>query len=640
MDDTISLGLQTAQPGGWPLTQKLDASPGFNLVARALADALLILDSEETVVYVGEGGEAVLGAAPGDVLGRPFRDLVRPADLVGLPPRICQSGGPWEVRFETGEGDRWMSVAAASPPGLRGPGAEGDVLKDLEGHVLLFVRDVGHDRVARDRSDLYRRALDATNNLVVVSDARQEDRPIVFVNEHFLDVTGYSREEVIGRNCRFLQVRPDGTRDDDQDGVRQLRQSVAAGEAVHVLLRNYTKDGRLFWNDLFVTPIVNADGEITHFAGVQNDVTDRAEAQAERRQLEITQVERTAALEQAADAIVITDGSLDWPGPKIRYVNRAFEEMTGRSRHEVLGQNPRFMQGALTDRTELDRLRRELSAGRPYRGELINVRKDGTPYVFEAEIAPIRGLRGEVVGFVSTQRDVTARRRLESEVLAAATRAQEQIARDLHDGVGQLLAGTAYHLHSLARDLRAEGSVHAEAAARAAQLVQDAQRQSRALAHGLFPLHVAGGGLSDELRRLAEETAATYGLACRFECPSPVAMEPEREVDLYRIAQEAVANAVRHGSPTAIHLRLRASADAGGEGLAHLSVEDDGVGISDEALEDGGGLGLNTMRYRARRLGGSVEIRRRPQGGTAIQVNVPRRARTVLEKEAGGARAA
>ena len=203
---------------GQSLARRLDASAGFRLLVRAITDALLILDPDETVVYVGEGSEAVLGTAPGDLTGRPFRDAVRPDDLKALPAQIKEDGGPWEVRFRANEADRWTSIAATAPSGLSGPGADGDVLEHLEGHVLLFARDIGGERVSRDRLDLFRRALDATNNLVVVSDARQDDNPIVFVNQHFLDVTGYEREEVLGKNCRFLQVRSDGTRDDEQAG--------------------------------------------------------------------------------------------------------------------------------------------------------------------------------------------------------------------------------------------------------------------------------------------------------------------------------------------------------------------------------------------------------------------------------------
>jgi PAS domain S-box-containing protein len=584
------------------------------------------------VAYAGEGAAALVGA--GDLAGRPFRDLVEPADLVGLPPRLRPGrergeGGTWEVRFRAS--GRWASLSAADASGLSGPGADGDGPGPLGGHVLLFARDLGGDRVARDRLDLFRRALDATDNLVVVADATRPDQPVVFVNEHLLDATGYARGEVVGRDWRRLLRRPDGT-EDGSAAARKLRRSVAAGEAVHVLVRSYTKGGRPFWNDLFVTPVRDGDGATAHFVAVFNDVTDRVEAEDDR-------AEMAAALEQTAAALVVTDADLDG-GPTIRYVNRAFEEMTGWARDEVVGRTPGLMQGGLTDPSELGRIRAALEAGRPYRGEVTNVGKDGAPYVVQLDIAPVRDASGTVVRFVSTQHDVTARRRLEAEVLEAAGREQERMARELHDGVGQVLAGAAYYLHALAQDLAAEGSAHAGRAARVAEIVQDAQGQSRALARGLFPVALTGG-LRAELARLAEETAAATGVACRLACPGPVAVEqPDRAADLYRIAQEAIANAVRHGRPQAVCVRLeppRAErGGAPGDALALLAVEDDGVGIG---AAGGGGAGLRTMRYRARRLGGSLEVAAREGGGTAVRVRFPLRAPVAPDGSAAPAEA-
>lgn len=347
--------------------------------------------------------------------------------------------------------------------------------------------------------------------------------------------------------------------------------------------------------------------------------------------------EVAAALEQAADAVIITDGRLDRPGPIVRYVNEAFVRMTGFTREEVIGRNPRFMQGPMTNRTALDRLRRQLEAGLSYRGELVNVKKDGTPYLIEIEIMPIRDAAGEIARFVSTQRDVTEQRRLEAEVLGATSRAQAEVARELHDGVGQVLAGTAFLLHGLADDLRTEGSAHAAQASRSAALIQEAQQQARALARGLDPVAVASDGLAAELERLAAETAAAYDVDCRYICARAVAVQPDdRAADLYRIAQEAVRNAVRHGRPSAIQICLEAPAtdDGVSDGLAALVIEDDGAGVAGDVE---GGLGISTMRYRARRLGGSLEVGPRPEGGTMVQVRFPVHAEAVYPLRRRGA---
>ena len=119
--------------------------------------------------------------------------------------------------------------------------------------------------------DILVRALNSANNLVVITDPRQDDNPIVWVNDYFCQFTGYDRDEVVGKNCRFLQGH-----DRDQNERAELREAVDAEAFVHVRFRNYKKDGSLFYNDLYVSPIVT-DGEVTHFIGVQNDVTEEVE---------------------------------------------------------------------------------------------------------------------------------------------------------------------------------------------------------------------------------------------------------------------------------------------------------------------------------------------------------------------------
>lgn len=119
-------------------------------------------------------------------------------------------------------------------------------------------------------SYLFRSALAATTCGVILTDYLQPDNPIVYANEGFCKLTGYRLDEVLGRNCRFLQGA-----DCEQPEKLAVRQAIAEGRDCQVTLRNYRRDGTLFWNDLVLAPIRNAAGLITHFVGVQNDVTDR-----------------------------------------------------------------------------------------------------------------------------------------------------------------------------------------------------------------------------------------------------------------------------------------------------------------------------------------------------------------------------
>ena len=128
-----------------------------------------------------------------------------------------------------------------------------------------------------------------------------------------------------------------------------------------------------------------------------------------------------ACVEQAYDAVVITDAQLDRPGPTIIYVNPAFEAMTGYGREEIIGKTPRLLQGPKTDRGTLDRMRRSLAAGQFFEGRTVNYRKDGTTFHMEWSVSPVRDTAGNLTHYVAVQRDITPQVVLESELERRAT---------------------------------------------------------------------------------------------------------------------------------------------------------------------------------------------------------------------------
>ncbi|MBE9176271.1 PAS domain-containing protein, partial [Synechocystis salina LEGE 06155] len=117
---------------------------------------------------------------------------------------------------------------------------------------------------------LQEQAIAASHNGIIISDARQRDNPVVFVNKAFENITGYDLSEIKGRNCRFLQGK-----DHEQPGLQILRQALKKGESCEVIIRNCRKNGEEFWNELHISPIRNSQGELTHFIGIQMDVTER-----------------------------------------------------------------------------------------------------------------------------------------------------------------------------------------------------------------------------------------------------------------------------------------------------------------------------------------------------------------------------
>ena len=215
--------------------------------------------------------------------------------------------------------------------------------------------------------------------------------------------------------------------------------------------------------------------------------------------------------------------------------------------------------------------------------------------------------------------DVSERKQLERAILHAVNREQYRIGNDLHDGLGQELTGIALMLRGVAGRLTAEYPPILPEIEGITRLVSNAIESTRALARGLSPVNLERGGLQDALDGLAMHAAELYGGPDSLHAPFAVEATLEWELanHLYRIAQEAVRNAVRHGQARSIRLHL-SSATA----KVRLTVTDDGSGMPPGAV-DGTGMGLKIMRYRARILGGEVRFEPAEGGGTRIVCECP-----------------
>jgi signal transduction histidine kinase len=212
-------------------------------------------------------------------------------------------------------------------------------------------------------------------------------------------------------------------------------------------------------------------------------------------------------------------------------------------------------------------------------------------------------------------------RRLEQEIIAISERERQGIGRDLHDGMCQYLAAIGLTADLLRQNLAAEGHPRAHAAGEIANLLQDSVERAREIARGLSPVDRDEGGLESALEELANSTTRLTGVQCAFLCAEPVPIQEEiRAIHLFRVAQEAVSNATRHGRARNIIVALEA-----GDGEFALRISDDGRGFDANAAGGRGGMGLNIMRYRARMIGGTLEIYPNAPVGTVVACTVQAR---------------
>jgi len=211
------------------------------------------------------------------------------------------------------------------------------------------------------------------------------------------------------------------------------------------------------------------------------------------------------------------------------------------------------------------------------------------------------------------------RKRLEREVLEISASEKRRIGQDLHDGLGQLLTGVTFMSKLLEQKLASKSVPEASDAAEISKLVKQAIAQTRSLARGLCPVDMDRDGLMSALRELASNVEELFGVACRFRCDKPVLIDDNSvATNVYYIAQEAVNNAVKHGQPKSVCISLASAKD----GQAELTVRDDGSGLLED-LDKSKGMGLHIMNYRARTIGGSVDIRRADPNGTVVRCLFP-----------------
>jgi PAS domain S-box-containing protein len=142
-------------------------------------------------------------------------------------------------------------------------------------------RELTEDMTRSIDAELLALAVDASNDGIVIAEQEGQDNILIYVNRAFEELTGYTADEILYRDCRFLQGD-----DTDQEGVRQIRTALERGEPCRVVLRNYRKDGSLFWNELSITPVYNDDDQLTYYIGIQKDITARVEAEARAERAE------------------------------------------------------------------------------------------------------------------------------------------------------------------------------------------------------------------------------------------------------------------------------------------------------------------------------------------------------------------
>lgn len=351
------------------------------------------------------------------------------------------------------------------------------------------------------------------------------------------------------------------------------------------------------------------------------------------------------ALDQSNDAILITDADLVAPGPRIVYVNAAYQAMSGFTAAELVGRSPRMVQGPATDRALLDRLKAALGRGESFHGETTNYRKDCRTYRVEWDIAPVRDMSGKPEWFISIQRDVTARYEADEALkrTAVALRNSNERLRELggvlsHDLQEPLTAVRGYlellkmrHGPSLGDDERFIDTA-IEGTDRMVDRIRGLLTEAGRI--GAVPEVLDLNPVVDAVVRDLRQTLDGVGAVVVVDTLPSVAALPQ---EMHEVLHNLLSNAVKYRHPDR-PLRIGISGNRVHDALVQMAVSDNGRGIPPDDHEaifepgrrsavhgdvDGTGLGLSFVRAAVGRWGGKIAVHSRPDQGATFILTLP-----------------
>jgi len=417
---------------------------------------------------------------------------------------------------------------------------------------------------------------------------------IQFWNRGAQRTYGWRRDEAIGRiSHALLQTRHSGSLPEMM--AQLLREGHWEGELIQT-----TRDHRRVTVVSHWVLRRDEQGRPEAVLQIDNDITARKEAEHQAR---AQQRRLFTVLNMLPGYVTLKDRRYRYRFASHGFLER-FSEPQDRPCYEV-----QFNRSGPCPDCPLERI---LLSGRPESWE--ETLPDG--HAYQVWGMPFRDTDGEPL-LLELAMDIMERKRLERRVAEAGDVERRRIGRDLHDTLGQSLTGLGYLVGGLAQRLANLGEEEKRLGEQIVAAVNDAVEQVRALAHGLDPVGLDGRGLAEALEELARRTEQTSELPCRATVSGPVALDETTAAQAYRIAQEAVTNAVRHARAGRLRLSLQ-----GDDGRVVLRVADDGVGLGPDARQ-GQGMGLRIMRHRANAVGGRLRIQRPPGGGTAVVCTLP-----------------
>lgn len=441
---------------------------------------------------------------------------------------------------------------------------------------------------------------------------------IEYVNPKFTEISGYTLQEAYGNNPRLLK-----TGYTTPEEYKEMWDTITSGNVWRGEFRNRRKNGEVYWEQASISPIKSSTGAITHFVGVKEDVTPQKLAE---QALKDSEMKYRRLVENLDEGIWVIDQN-----SYTTFVNPRLTEIMGYSADEMIGHSLfDFIEKEAFQNTAAAVERRK-SGQREHR-EVDILTKLKAPVTISVETYPLFDSDNKYLGAVAAITDITERkwafeeiessrdllRKLASSIENVREEERTNIAREIHDELGQNLTGLKMNLSWLAKKLVDQKKLH-DKVLHMSDLVDVTIDEVRRIATELRPGMLDELGLGAAMVWHGKNFAQESGIECRVEIDGSVReLSRQTSTAMFRIFQEALTNVARHAKASSIVTVLNME-----DGNLKMEISDDGVGISDASVDDPKSIGLLGMKERALALHGSVLISSGKGSGTKITTLIP-----------------
>ncbi|GAA4884393.1 hypothetical protein GCM10023311_03490 [Flaviramulus aquimarinus] len=617
----------------------------FNILLETVSEGVIIVDNHQKIMEVNTATKDIFGYAKEEFTGKDLNLLI-PSDYHNIHTKYFEKFVKRGKRRKMGE--------AIDIYGLKKDGTIFPVEVELnpfsiynKTYVIALIKDVSEKKEIEKNLMLRTKALESARNGILITDASKYDNPVIYFNSAFQNLTGYSDSEILNHNCRFLQGK-----DRDQKPLKKLREAIKNGESCQATLRNYKKDGTMFWNDLYVFPITNSNGMVTNFIGIQNDVTLRKKVEDERHHL-------STIFDESLNEIYV----FDIETLKFINVNYGAQKNIGYSLKELKKMTPLDIKpndNKVEFKNTIDVLLKKNVEKVEF--ETIHQRKDGTKYPVEVHLQLSKLAEKNV--FVAIILDITERKdytkKLENKVEERTQQLKTALGKEkeLNELKTKFLSLVSHEFKTPLSGILTSSQLLSKY-----QLTEHQEKRNKHIKTITDKVHFLNNILNDFLSIEKLETGKVNYTFNHFKL-SKVVNEvvynsnmllkenqhinyPENIDDLSLYQDEKIIqlifsnllhNAIKY-SPEGAVIDLHIKQD---RKFTSLTIKDNGIGIPEKDQKNifkryfraenvintqGTGIGLNIAKNHLENLGGSIQFKSKENIGTTFIITIPNTAK-------------